>query len=93
MKYTNSSDGKEIISQGRYDYDYLKTDFTNPFTNIGCGIPRKNVKRMEMWGETSGMYARLECVYDYDKYPNRKQYVEDFRKQNRAKFYFDLTGQ
>lgn len=39
------------------------------------------------------MYARLECVYDYDKYPNRKQFVEDFRDQNRAKFYFDLTGQ
>lgn len=90
MKY--GFNGKELVSFGRYDYDYLVTDLTKPFKNVGCGISRKNVKRMEIWGETSGVYARLECEYDYAKYPNRYQYIEDFRDQNRCKCYFDLTG-
>lgn len=90
MKY--DFNGKELVSFGRYDYDYLVTDLTKPFKNVGCGISRKNVKRMEIWGETSGVYTRLECEYDYAKYPNRYQYIEDFRDQNRCKCYFDLTG-
>lgn len=95
MRYTNSSTvgaGAEIISRGRYDYDYLTTDLTTAFSGTGCGIPRTDVKKMELWGLNSGVYVRAQADYDYSKYPNRSQYVADFRSQNRAKIYYDLTG-
>lgn len=45
-----------------------------------------------MWSNVSGMYFRVKCEYNSEKYANRGQYIEDFRSQNRAKVYFDLTG-
>lgn len=92
MRYTNVSDNKEIISYGRYDHDYKTTNISEPFSDVGCAIPRKDVKKIELWGKNSGIYASVECDYNFEKYPNRKQYVTDFRSQNRAKAYFDLTG-
>ena len=56
------------------------------------GAKQKDITEMEIWSTISGMYFRVQCDYEASKYQNRNQYIEDFRSQNRAKVYFDLTG-
>lgn len=87
----DDNNGKDIVAYGRYDYDYYKTPAKGSEIE-GCVVNRKDVKMFEFWGETSGVYAKVESVYD-DKYPNRKQFASRNQQPNIFKAYFDLTGE
>lgn len=85
------SNGNDIISWGRYDYDYFKTPSKGSVVE-GCVVNRKDVKVFEFWGQTSGVYTKVESIYD-NKYPNRKQFASRNQQPNIFKAYFDLTGE
>lgn len=78
----------ELITFAKKNDDGAVLDMSNSFKGFGG----TQISKFELWGKYSGLYLSLECEYDREKYPNAKQYISDFRSQNRCKVYFDITG-
>ena len=78
----------ELITFAKKNNDGAVLDMSNSFKGFGG----TQISKFELWGKYSGLYLSLECEYDREKYPNAKQYISDFRSQNRCKVYFDITG-
>lgn len=89
MSCRYSDRGKTIIKYGRRDDTFTKTPI-GPASVGDLAVGRKDVRLMEFWGDD--FYCSAECIADYEKYPNRSQTVANFSDQNRAKMYFDVTG-
>ena len=89
-----SHNNVNMIERARSDYNYEIVDLTTNFSTSSISVSQKDVREFEMWGRTSGIYASVRCDFDYSKYPNRGQYISDFRSsgQDRLKVYF-RTGQ
>lgn len=85
-------DGKTIIDKGRSDYDYQTVEISA--LGVGSlGDKQKDIRKFEFWGDD--LYMSAEAFANFEKYPNTNQYVENFNtsEPNRAKMYFDITGQ
>lgn len=88
-RYQDASSGATIIKYGRRDDTYTKMAMSA--ASIGdLSTKTKDCHFMEFWGDD--FYMSAECVADYEKYPNRFQNVANFSGLNRAKMYFDVTG-
>lgn len=73
-----------IVEYGRSDHDFLTYAVKSP----ELAAKKNDVTTMELWG--NNLYCKASAEYERNKYPNSKQWIEDFGY--RAKIYFDITG-
>ena len=91
MAINKTYNGKQQVKWARTNYNFEKVDVSIPFSGTSITPKRKDITYMEIWGEESQLYARIESVYDKSKYPNHGAWMYDFG--DRPKAYFDVTGQ
>ena len=84
----SDSNGMPLIRYARKNDDYAVLDMSEPFSGFG-GV---DITQMELWAQPqqSGLYLSIQV--GASSYPNRHQFITDFRDQNRCKVYFDVTG-
>lgn len=88
-KITMLSCNYDLVNKGRSDHNWTTYDVSNE--GVGdLSTKYSDIRMFEMWGK---IYVKAESKADFDKYDNTNQYVENFPTTNRAKLYFDLTGQ
>lgn len=82
--------GVDFVNWVRSDFDYVKTD-VNTAAPEGAMLAVNGATYYELWGTSSGVYAKVECVADFATWNTYESFATN-AQENIIKVYFDLTN-